>query len=269
MNALSARAESIGERWGLTPGTIDWSTAIAATDAAPSINGARPWRFLVRPDAVELHADWRRAPGSADPTGRDARIAGGAALFTMQTALRAAGIEPRITLLPNAAHPTLLATVQPGGHRPPSAQETALYRAVTHRHPYPTRPDAVSEAALLDIEDAAAAEGGFLRVVTDPPTAAAIAELVRRLEHRQGRGRPSRWSPPLIGVLLSAGDTPRHHLRVGQALQRALLTATDHGVAVSVVGAPADLPLASAWLQVMIDTVLWPQLVLRFGSVAG
>lgn len=266
MNAPNYQADAIGERWGLTPGTVDWSAAIAATDAAPSINGTRPWRFLVRPDAVEMHLDQRQAPASADPAGREARIGCGTALFTLRIALRARGVEPLVTLLPDAAHPTLLATVRPVGHRAANPSEVALYRAVARRHRHLAAAAAVSEPVLQDIEDAAAAEGAFLRVVTDPPSVTAVAELVRRLERLRRGSAPARWSPdPLLGVLLSAGDTPMHHLRTGQALQRALLTAAGHGVPVSVVSAPAALPLASVWLQVMIDTVLRPQLVLRFG----
>jgi hypothetical protein len=160
---------------------------------------------------------------------------------------------------------------------------------------------------------AAAVEGGYLRLVLDPPTLGAVAALVRRAGHVQSNDqayrdelaqwtyaqgtrsdgvprsasgprpepgdlltirdfapdseRPSRHfeSDPLLGVLLSAGDTALDQLRCGQALQRALLTATDQGVAASIMSAPVELPMIRTALRGLVGGAMWPQLVLRFG----
>lgn len=62
--------------------------------------------------------------------------------------------------------------------------------------------------------------------------------------HRTGEGaRPSAAfeADPQLAALFTSGDGPRDWLRAGQALQRVLLTATRHGVAVSMFSQPIDL----------------------------
>jgi hypothetical protein len=293
----------------------EWLTAIEAAGAAPSIHNSQPWRFVVRPEAIELHLDPERALPVADPTGREARLSCGAALLNLRIALHANGVEPVVSLLPLRQHPTLLAIVRPGGRRSPMPSERALYQAIperhSHRQPFHCAP--VPLGVLRTIVYAAGLEGGYLRLVLDPPTVGGIAVLVRRAEHTQRldpayedelakwifdagsrtdgvpgaasgprpepgdllairdfaphTDRPTRRyeSDPLLGVLLSAGDTRLDQLRCGQALQRALLTATQHGVGASIMSAPMELPTARAALRRLVGGAMWPQLVLRFG----
>lgn len=79
--------------------------------------------------------------------------------------------------------------------------------------------------------------------------------------------RPERdFEPdPLFGVLLSHGDTAIDQLRAGQALQRALLTATLHGAAAGMLSQPIELPRARAALKRLLNCAAYPQLVLRLG----
>jgi nitroreductase len=317
MNEPSDRDRPAGGRHAsLNLDSAVWLAAIAAACAAPSLRNTQPWRFVVRPDAVELHLDPGRVLPVADPTGREALISCGAALLNLRIALRAAGVEPLVTLLPRRSHPTLLAIVRPGGRSPVSPAEADLYRAIPRRHSHrrPFHHAAVPQAALRSTVYAAGIEGGYLRLVVDPPTVSAIAALVRRAEHVQRhddayRHELATWtftgglradgvprvasgprpepgdlltirdfdpegeratrhfeSDPLLGVLLSAGDRQLDQLRSGQALQRALLTATVHGLAASIMSAPTELPLARAALRRRLGGAMWPQLVLRFGS---
>jgi len=296
--------------------TPDWLAAVTAAGAAPSIHNSQPWRFVLRPDAIELHLDPSRSLPVADPTGREARISCGAALLNLRVALRAGGVDPLVSLLPIRSHPTLLAIVRPGGRRAATRSELLTHRAILLRHSHrrPFHPAAVSQAALHSIVYAAGVEGGYLRLVLDPPTAGRIAALVRRAERelagdeahqeelaawtfdggsrddgvpRSASGprpepgdvltirdfapdsdRPTAHyeSDPLFGVLLSAGDTALDQVRCGQALQRALLTATEQGVGVSIISSPTEHPAIRDALRDVIGSGRSPQLVLRLGS---
>jgi hypothetical protein len=69
---------------------------------------------------------------------------------------------------------------------------------------------------------------------------------------------------PTIVVLTTDGDTERHWVVAGQALQRVLLTATWRNLATTPVSQPVEIP---AIRQLLTDTAtgVWPQMVLRIG----
>jgi hypothetical protein len=75
-------------------------------------------------------------------------------------------------------------------------------------------------------------------------------------------------SDPLFGVLLSHGDTAGDQLRAGQALQRALLTATVHGAAASLLSQPVELPATRSALRRLLEGSGSPQLLLRLGMAS-
>jgi len=70
---------------------------------------------------------------------------------------------------------------------------------------------------------------------------------------------------PLVGLLMSPGDTALDQVRCGQALQRALLVAAEHGVGASI-SAPVEVPAIRTELRAVTGTAMWPQLMLRLGS---
>ena len=49
----------------------DLSTAVEHALRAPSVQTPSPGRWRIRPDAVELHADWNRHLVATDPERRD------------------------------------------------------------------------------------------------------------------------------------------------------------------------------------------------------
>lgn len=70
---------------------------------------------------------------------------------------------------------------------------------------------------------------------------------------------------PLVGVLGSARNTARDQVNAGQALQRVLLTATDAGLAASLISQPIEVPAAREQLRLALGRSGTPQMVLRIG----
>ncbi|MET8152874.1 Acg family FMN-binding oxidoreductase [Actinoplanes sp. NPDC049668] len=83
-------------------------------------------------------------------------------------------------------------------------------------------------------------------------------------DHRRGPGRD--YEPePLVGILGVIGDLPVDQIVAGQALQKVLLTATDAGLAASMLSQPIEVPAARDQLRRSLGRSGVPQLALRFG----
>jgi nitroreductase len=70
---------------------------------------------------------------------------------------------------------------------------------------------------------------------------------------------------PLVAVLGTAGDDPSAQLGAGLALQRVLLTATDAGLATSMLSQPIEVAAAREQLRLALGRFGSPQMVLRIG----
>jgi nitroreductase len=70
---------------------------------------------------------------------------------------------------------------------------------------------------------------------------------------------------PLVAVLGSAADRPIDQIMAGQALQRVLLTATDAGLASSMMSQPIEVPAARDQLRRSLSRSGAPQMTLRIG----
>ncbi len=70
---------------------------------------------------------------------------------------------------------------------------------------------------------------------------------------------------PLVAVLGTPGDTILDQLAAGQALQRVLLSATEHRLAVSMLSQPIEVPAARERLRKGLGRLGSPQMVLRIG----
>ena len=70
---------------------------------------------------------------------------------------------------------------------------------------------------------------------------------------------------PLVAVLGAAGDTAGDQVTAGQALQSVLLTATDLGLAVSMLSQPIEVPSAREQLRLALGRFGAPQMVMRVG----
>jgi hypothetical protein len=70
---------------------------------------------------------------------------------------------------------------------------------------------------------------------------------------------------PLVAVLGSAADRPADQIVAGQALQRVLLTATDAGLASSMMSQPIEVPAAREQLRRSLSRSGTPQMAVRIG----
>lgn len=122
----------------------DIRAVLVAATSAPSLHNSQPWRFHRTPDAIELYADHTRALPAADPDERELLLACGAALCNLRLALRARGLHPTVSLLPESGRPDLLARVRPVGRGPVAPADAALANAIgrrrTNRRPFAATP---------------------------------------------------------------------------------------------------------------------------------
>jgi hypothetical protein len=140
---------------------------VEAATLAPSVHNTQPWRFVLRGDGFDLHADRARQLSVLDPDGRQLHLSCGAALATARIAARALGLDAVVELLPDPADAGLLGrlTLVPGA--PADDSDLSLALAVLRRH---TVRDAFERRALPaelvdELQAAADAEGAGLRVL--------------------------------------------------------------------------------------------------------
>jgi nitroreductase len=170
---------------GLT--RLQTEQVLATAGAAPSLHNSQPWRFRLTPHSIALVADReRRLPGT-DPDDRELRIACGAALFNLRLALRGQGIQPLVTVLPDAGDPDLIAVVRHLGLRAAPPELTRLLDAVprrrTNREPFSDTP--VGTPEQYGLRRAAQEEGAWLHIVTDRRERERLRELVATAHRRQ------------------------------------------------------------------------------------
>ena len=140
---------------------------LVAATAAPSMHNTQPWRFRLHEaeDAIELYADPDRMLPTADPHGRAAYLACGAALFNLRLAASVAGLRPDVRLLPDPGQPLLLARILLAEPYDATLWERELHAAIprrqTNREPFSHR--AVPPGIRMELAEAAAEEGAILR----------------------------------------------------------------------------------------------------------
>jgi nitroreductase len=107
--------------------------AVQRASLAPSVHNTQPWRFVVRPDALELQADQDRQLRALDPTGRQLVISCGCALFNARVGL-AADCVVHVDRLPDPAKPDLLARLTVLDESAPWTPLVRLDAVVERRH---------------------------------------------------------------------------------------------------------------------------------------
>lgn len=251
--------------------------AVAAT-LAPSVDNTQPWRFVLGPSSLEIHAAWERRLPALDPRGRQLLISCGGAVLNARVSLAAAGYDTDDDLFPDPARPGLLARLRVLG---PGAGESALgelHPAVgvrrTNRLPFHDEPppDGVVDAML----QAAGAEGTELIVLSRAEDRSVVARLSAQAQAENGTpGEPelqldTRSEENQVLLLLGTReDTPRAWLDVGQSLQRVVLEATRHDLGVSLLARVVEVARTNAGLRGELQLAVHPQMLLRAGRVAA
>ncbi|HUK69837.1 MAG TPA: nitroreductase family protein [Streptosporangiaceae bacterium] len=167
----------------------DIERLIDAAKRAPSVLNTQPWLFkVVAGDRIELRAQPERRLQHIDPQGRELVISCGAALFNLRLALRVAGHDPVVWLLPEDEEvpakddqPDLLASVEIVSTRahPPTATEQRLYEAIwrrrTNRRPF--ERELVGLNILAELELAARQERTYLWLLDRRETRKLLADI--------------------------------------------------------------------------------------------
>ena len=154
---------------------------------APSSHNSQPWLFRIKQDELELLADRRRRLPVVDPANRELIISCGAALGSIETALHNFGYQGDIDLLPDSAHPELLARIRLGEPRDPAPLDHAMFQALhtrrTYRLPFLSR---VLEPELMaEMETIAEGYGVYFSIVQQDSQRMALAELIGEGDRQQ------------------------------------------------------------------------------------
>jgi nitroreductase len=161
-------------------------SALALAAAAPSVHNSQPWRWVIGPHTVHLHADLDRWLPDTDADGRDMIVSCGAALHHARVALSAAGLASSVHRMPNRDEPDHLATVALHP-RPADDTDLTLAAAILRRRTDRRRfTDWEVPAAFVDELSARAAEqGALLRPVTAARSRGRLIEAIQAAEAKE------------------------------------------------------------------------------------
>jgi nitroreductase len=235
---------------------------------APSGHNTQPWLFHITDEAVELHADRRRAMPAVDPGDRELIMSCGAALLHLRIALHHFGYAGEVTLFPDKNRPDYLARVGLGLPAPEPPEDEYLFRTIPHRRTYRFKfddhpvPDPLQAALLED----ATMEGARLHLLGSRAEQDAVADLVAAGdaildENIQFRDELAAWmranrdlsGDGMPGYAFGFGDVASHFvpflirkldLLQGQAEKDRMLAAS--APLLAVLETSADTP--AAWL---------------------
>ena len=136
---------------------------------APSVHNTQPWLWRANGRTLDLLADRTRMLPVADPRGRNLAISCGAALHHAQVAAAATGWRPRVSRLPSALGPDVLARIElDPAEAPADAEEqlAALRTRCTDRRRFTAWP--IPAGRLQALVAQARVWGADAIAVTDP-----------------------------------------------------------------------------------------------------
>jgi hypothetical protein len=162
--------------------------ALTLAARAPSLHNSQPWRFVASGDTVAVWASRDRALPATDRDGRELEISCGAVIGHLEIALAAASRAPHTTLLPDPAHPDLLAVIDVSKVGVPTVADLVLSQQIprrrSNRHPF--SDEAVDPAVVSDLMRIASDHGAWLLLLHDEDRPA-LSVLVQGAEQDQLR----------------------------------------------------------------------------------
>lgn len=202
MNAFRAPADELPSP-ASPPGEISRFVVETAVHA-PSVHNSQPWWFSTADHEISLHADIDRRLDVADPSGREMMVSCGAALFTARVALRYLGLVPKVSLLPDADLPNLVARISYGRDQvAPAEHERGLFAEISRRHTHRGGfdPEPIPASLIAVMRDEATRENAALAIMTDEAKRGALsavteaAEYALRIDAVRMREQ-AKWAPP-------------------------------------------------------------------------
>ncbi len=158
---------------------------------APSTHNSQPWQFRINAMDVEICADPRRALPVVDPDRRELLISCAAALFNLRVAAEYLGHQYRVEILPDPAHPNLVARFHLGLQGDTSSEDVLMFQALTERRTNRTafRPDPIPAEVLAALTESAQREGAWLVCLEAEESRVALADLVAEADRYQWADR--------------------------------------------------------------------------------
>jgi nitroreductase len=238
------------------PETVQNTLALAVR--APSAHNSQPWRWRVGDATVQLYADPTGQTHMTDADQRDLVLSCGMALHHLRIALAAVGWSTVVRRLPNPADPNHLAAVGLVPHRQTGldiALSAAISRRQTDRRRYSSRPVPAGHLGLLS--ERAAEFGAVVRRAHD----GSRDDLMKAIHHMAHEHDAAE-----LLVLGTSADDRTARLRAGEAASAVMLTATNVGLATSLLTEPLEIPGLRARVRVhVLDDRAHPQAVVRIG----
>lgn len=151
---------------------------VAAAILAANPHDTQPWTFRVTSSGVDVHTDPSRGIGSIDPFDREKQTGLGCALENLVLAAAVRGLQPRVTILPSPADPTLVATVALSAGGSPATMP--LYEVIGDRHTNrgPYSGDPVHQSLLDELTADTDPSTAAVRWFTTPSEIAALGALI-------------------------------------------------------------------------------------------
>jgi nitroreductase len=151
---------------------------------APSIHNTQPWRFVLRPTALEIYADWNRQLRVIDPRGSQLLISCGCAVFNARVSLAAAGYDALVERFTDLARPELVARLTVPSQTEEWLAIAGLDEVIELRQTNRRRfaDEAVPPNVVHALVGAANAEGGQLFPIVRPEHRWATARLSQQAD---------------------------------------------------------------------------------------
>ncbi|HEY9294433.1 MAG TPA: hypothetical protein VIP98_24385 [Microlunatus sp.] len=261
---------------------------------APSIFNTQPWRLLLTPDELRVHADRSRQLPLLDPSGRQLMISLGCAVTNARIRLAADGIGVTVRRISDSAGLNHGVAIVPSGAVDVDQAGLAELAGVLDEVdgsaavPMDAIPDELprllAEAATAESATLINASAGQQTELLESTSAARSAievdgarsaELLAWLPENVALwadptpvlARFDDQSPPLSTVLIcTAGDQESDWLRSGECLQRMLLLIQRHGLTAMPDTLLTDNPRTRRDLQ---SNGFYPQVVLFIGAAGA